>query len=439
MTCDGVKSSAPAGTCGAIAYGASAPAGQCPAAPPCGNDGTCDGEGACAVTHIGTPCGGTPACSQGLFDPGDACDGNSGCVAAAPGPCPGDLACAPNQMVCLTACAVDGDCVPGDFCVNPGPSGVCSAPGAPGAPCSANAQCGTGVCGVEGGGTHCCAQTCATGGCGATDCDATGACVFASPTTSCSATSCAGNALTTFTLCDGFGACGGGAAVGACPGDYSCASSFACGSSCAGASDCAPQTTLCKVSGCQNGSCFVSNAPLGTACTDSGGTTCDGMGDCLPAKYVFVTSAVIPADLGSALANDAKCQSTAAGVGLAGTWVSWTSDGSTSPSTRFTQWTGSYLRLDGTMVASGWSGLTSGSLMASISVTELGASAPGYEVWTATDTAGAYAGSSCNNWTQAIDTLITPVGDSSDTDSSWTNVYEQFCNYGYQHLYCFQQ
>src|SRR5271170_755903 len=47
-----------------------------------------------------------------------------------------------------------------------------------GTPCSADAQCASQACGVDGTG-DCCAKACVTndGGCGATACDGTGACL----------------------------------------------------------------------------------------------------------------------------------------------------------------------------------------------------------------------------------------------------------------------
>ncbi len=79
-------------------------------------------------------------------------------------------------------------------------------------PCSANSQCVSGVCGIDGAG-HCCSAACsnATAPCGATDCSAdTGACIFPSGSVFCGApgaAACVDNTLTGVSFCDGLGTC----------------------------------------------------------------------------------------------------------------------------------------------------------------------------------------------------------------------------------------
>jgi hypothetical protein len=137
--------------------------------------------------------------------------------------------------------------------------------------------------------------------------------------------------------------------------------------------------------------------------------------------------------------GDMQCQTIAKAQGLAGSWRSWTSDSSYSPSTRFSQPMIPYRLLDGTIVADGWAGLTSGALMNGIDMDEKGAALTGSEVWTGTLTNGTYEGSSCTDWTMPVNAETAIVGISGATDTTWTKVYYQYCNYGYQHLYCFQQ
>jgi hypothetical protein len=190
--------------------------------------------------------------------------------------------------------------------------------------------------------------------------------------------------------------------------------------------------------------CGTTNAPLGTTCTDNHGTTCDGEGKCVAGKYVFLTSSAIPANLGAALGNgarayDTQCGTIATGRGFQGTWMAWISDSTTSPSVRFSQPLVNYLQLDGTVVAAGWAGLIASS-GPSITVTELLASMSGSEVWTATDGTGAFTGASCSDWTTLVHSPSTTatVG-VAGSGSTWTSDYAQYCDYGYQHLYCFQQ
>jgi hypothetical protein len=182
------------------------------------------------------------------------------------------------------------------------------------------------------------------------------------------------------------------------------------------------------------------NAARGTTCNDAGGTTCDGDGACISGRYVFVTKATRLPDYGSAAKADAFCASAAKGAGFVGTWLSWTSDATTSPAMRFTGATVPYRLLDGTVVAGGWTQLTSGTLMGPIDLDEANGSQANAEVWTGTATDGTYSGDSCSDWTST--SSMTPpyatTGNTSKTDSTWTDAYLQFCN-RVQHLFCFQQ
>jgi hypothetical protein len=171
---------------------------------------------------------------------------------------------------------------------------------------------------------------------------------------------------------------------------------------------------------------------------------CDPAKGCVAGKYVFVTSMPVLASFGGTAQGDAQCQALAQPFG--GTWMSWTSDSSSSPAARFTHSTIPYGLLDGTLVASDWTGLTSGSLLHAIDIDETGAVQAGTpEVWTATDTGGNYdqmpgcMGCSCGDWTMPVHTLTAWVGRANQTDGTWTAVFPQFCDYNYQRLYCFQQ
>jgi hypothetical protein len=187
--------------------------------------------------------------------------------------------------------------------------------------------------------------------------------------------------------------------------------------------------------------CSVNNAPLGTACSEGSGTTCDAMGNCVAGTFAFVTSAAIPASFMGTMGGDGQCAAIAKAQGFKGTWVSWTSDSMSSPSVRFTKSTLPYFRLDGVVIATSWSDLIKGTLSAAISVDELGGTTAG-EVWTNTATNGTVmstAAGDCADWTDATHADTAPVGLSGNADGTWSYTYLQFCDYGYQHLYCFQQ
>jgi hypothetical protein len=126
------------------------------------------------------------ACPGAAVDmAGGGCDGGS-CVAGCslPTDCPATTSacvanlCNPTAHACMLVDAPAG--VP---CSDSGGTacdgmGACVGPGPSGAPCSSSMQCASGLCGTTGNGSHCCAQSCPGGPCGAVDCDTTGACVL---------------------------------------------------------------------------------------------------------------------------------------------------------------------------------------------------------------------------------------------------------------------
>jgi hypothetical protein len=79
----------------------------------CGNDGTCDGAGACRKWATGTACG-VAACASGTLLPVPACNGAGTCVAGAPSSC-GVYQCSATGASCKTSCTSDADCN-GGFC-----------------------------------------------------------------------------------------------------------------------------------------------------------------------------------------------------------------------------------------------------------------------------------------------------------------------------------
>jgi hypothetical protein len=81
---------------------------------PCGNDGTCDGKGACRKAAAGKQCG-DAACQAdtNTYLPAPTCDGNGTCSAGTP------QACSPYQCTatgCNKACSKQTDCESGTYC-----------------------------------------------------------------------------------------------------------------------------------------------------------------------------------------------------------------------------------------------------------------------------------------------------------------------------------
>ena len=80
--------------------------------PPCGTDGTCDGNGACAFAPPGISCG-SAMCSGSTDTPIGACDGAGNC--AQPTQSCGAYMCG-SGAACLTMCTANSDCIAGDTC-----------------------------------------------------------------------------------------------------------------------------------------------------------------------------------------------------------------------------------------------------------------------------------------------------------------------------------
>jgi hypothetical protein len=114
----------------------------------CGQDGACDGSGACRRYPSGTICR-EATCTGTTLTPAGRCDSAGTCGAAT------TLICSPyrcgTDSRCNTTCTSDGDCVAPATCQ----SGTCG-PKAPGAACTAPNQCASGFCeqGI------CCGTTC---------------------------------------------------------------------------------------------------------------------------------------------------------------------------------------------------------------------------------------------------------------------------------------
>ncbi len=279
----------------------------------CGQDGTCDGAGACRVYDEGTECGATACAGAALTT--RAC--SAGACRTTTGDCGGYL-CA-SASACADSCGGDDDCADGYTCQ----SGQCTGQLPDGATCLNGEQCDSGRC-VD---NVCCASDCAglcescalpgnlgrctpiadgsdpadeCAGDGPCDgsCDGAGACRFPD-----SAVSCGG-----CMQCDGQGGCvpvaegldpnddcAGDDALcgGTCDGSGGCqfpSGELACGDcmQCSGAGTCGPVVTGqdpfadCAGSGACDGTCDG-----GGGCQFPGTTTrcatcqvCDGNGNC---------------------------------------------------------------------------------------------------------------------------------------------------------------
>ncbi|HEY8376457.1 MAG TPA: DUF4215 domain-containing protein, partial [Nannocystis sp.] len=148
-----------------------------------------------------------------------------------------------------------------------------------------------------------------------------------------------------------------------------------------------------------------------------------------PYRYIFVTSATYSGALDNVSGADFKCYQAAMQAGLPkapeNTWTAWISMNAVQASQRVDMsYTGWYvLPTDPpTLVAKGWAGLTSGTLLHAIDHTEYGMPiVDSTYVWTNTRVDGMLPGQNynCNNWTTTADQGR--VGIATATNSDWTD------------------
>lgn len=159
------------GSCMAVTANKADPRGVCAAvSDPCGQDGTCNGSGACRYrAAVGDECG-TPSCnSTTSMITKSTCSSSRTCGAGGATPCPGLMACASTSACVTGSCTNENQCAAGHFCAS---GGVCTPKYDDGHSCTAgaNVQCRNGNCV----GTTCCSTPC--GEC-RTCANSTGTCV----------------------------------------------------------------------------------------------------------------------------------------------------------------------------------------------------------------------------------------------------------------------
>jgi hypothetical protein len=279
------------GECGAVAVGTD-PDSECSADSPttCGQNGQCDGAGACGYYDASTTCG------QGVCVGNESrprvCTAKLTCGASAAGtPC-GAFKCQASTGQCLASCSADTDCVTGSYC--DGASSQCVSKRSVGAPCGASSECaavgtGPGFC-ADG---FCCDAQC-TGTCQA--CSASkkgqgtdGSCgpiiAASDPDNECTADtkiSCTQDGQ-----CDGAGKCrlwASGTDCSATPGANTCTGNKAVGKVCDGVGVCSLNTAGidCAPQKCVNGACAA--CVTSADCLDPNATYCDSAGVCQPRK-----------------------------------------------------------------------------------------------------------------------------------------------------------
>jgi len=146
-----------------------------------------------------------------------------------------------------------------------------------------------------------------------------------------------------------------------------------------------------------------------------------------------VSSALYSGNLGGLPGADSKCQSLAGAAGLCGTFKAWLSDGTGAAAARLTHAVGNYVLTNGEIVASGWSGLTTATLLHAIDVTETKGAAPvgtvkcggssQVPVWSgATNSGIAVANGSCSNWGSTSTSPGAAFGNADATNAAWSGM-----------------
>jgi hypothetical protein len=162
-------------------------------------------------------------------------------------------------------------------------------------------------------------------------------------------------------------------------------------------------------------------------------------------KIVFVTSASFKGNLGGLTGADAKCQAEADGpasIVPSGTYLAWLSDGTDSPSTRFTKTAHPYLLPDGTKIGEDFLDLTDGSILHALDIGPTGKSLGLTYYWTGTNADGTAAQyfQTCDGWT--ADPLVNFRGMAGSIlrgPSLWSSGFASMsCSVRYK-LACFQQ
>jgi hypothetical protein len=161
-------------------------------------------------------------------------------------------------------------------------------------------------------------------------------------------------------------------------------------------------------------------------------------------KIVFVTSTDYSGNLGSLGGADGKCQNLATFAGLQGTFQAWLSQAGSVVASNFVASSGPYVLVDGTPIAADWAGLTSGTLLHGITLSEQRTDRSGVGVWTGTNTSGLRYGEDCDHWRTDVDVFNGIAynggeGYSAASDYTWTQFRPSLPCSNRRALYCFQR
>jgi hypothetical protein len=292
--CDQTLTGQPSGTCALVTSGKNAH-NFCKdetTTKKCGNDGTCDGAGACRNASTSVVCT-DASCNGSVFTPVSTCDGKGACVTVKTQDCAPYL-CASTG--CQKTCAVPTDCDTTTYYCDT-TNNVCASKKANGSTASSGSQCTSGVvadgvcCDKDCTGCSACTKllngqtdgqclavpagnaghstcTAANTSCGTTGmCDGAGKCQYGAKGTKCGST-CTGATVTPKT-CDGAGNCNAGTPTSC--GLYTCAST---GDICGTRK--APGIACSAAADCDSGVCADNLTGTSKICCSASCSTCKG-------------------------------------------------------------------------------------------------------------------------------------------------------------------
>lgn len=269
----------------------------------CGNDGTCDGKGACRKEGASHVCA-KASCSQSIFTPAATCDGLGSCGSVEPENC---LAFACTLEGCKKTCTTQAECGSAAYCNLTVKE--CATKKVDGNPCKENLECLHGFC-TDG---VCCNSACTescractfeltgqrSGTCNPviggtpdprkictnaeTTCGGNGTChenggCYLPPLGTACGTTCSGSTITTKS-CDGKGKCSG--AGKACANDLTCLDGDQCRTSCTSDTHCvSPNQCVdnqCQLCGGQGQACCGTTCNSGYSCQNQVCSACGGL------------------------------------------------------------------------------------------------------------------------------------------------------------------
>jgi len=312
----------------------------------CGNDGTCDGSGACRHYPTGTICR-QPTCSGSTLTLASRCQAGV-CQPTSGLPCDPYVCDSKAGNACLRTCASNADCGGGNVCDDKGSCGKRPV----GVSCTTNDDCNSNICqqgfccqtacagtcmscGVPGSAGVCTAvpagtdplDQCADSGrttCGADGlCDGKGGCETYSKATVCQDPTCAvgGSVGTAPAHCDGLGTCTAASSVSC--NEYMCGTTGTCLVNCKTNADCSPGNVcnggICgkKVLGAMctlNNECATGSCQQGVCCDKVCTGTCmacnqaSSPGRCLPLPSgTSAPAGQCATAAASPCGNDGKC------------------------------------------------------------------------------------------------------------------------------------